>query len=164
MKKTFIIIMATLCFAACKDTRYYRISGYAQGGTWQVKYRGARLRPEKVQAGVDSLLSEIDYTLSGYNKASLLSRLNAGDSVVLSRRFFELYGHYQPARYASLRSADGSGGVDSWSMRNKGPGWHFRSLHILVGPALRSYAEGAGDNRFPLITLRSAAGRQNRFR
>ena len=116
MKKTFIIIMATLCFAACKDTRYYRISGYAQGGTWQVKYRGARLRPEKVQAGVDSLLSEIDYTLSGYNKASLLSRLNAGDSVVLSRRFFELYGHSYRMWEASQGAFDVASGplFDIW--------------------------------------------------
>ena len=116
MKKTFIIIMATLCFAACKDTRYYRISGYAQGGTWQVKYRGARLRPEKVQAGVDSLLSEIDYTLSGYNKASLLSRLNAGDSVVLSRRFFELYEHSYRMWEASQGAFDVASGplFDIW--------------------------------------------------
>lgn len=93
MKKIYLIVLAALCSAACNDTHYYRISGYAQGGTWQVKYRGARLRPDRVQAGVDSLLREIDFTLSGYNKASLLSRLNAGDSVVLSQRFLELYEH-----------------------------------------------------------------------
>lgn len=91
MKKIYIVAIAALCLVSCKDNRYYRIGGYAQGGTWQVKYKGAALRPEKVQAGVDSLLQEIDFTLSGYNKASLLSRLNAGDSVVLSARFFELY-------------------------------------------------------------------------
>ena len=132
MKKTFIIIMATLCFAACKDTRYYRISGYAQGGTWQVKYRGARLRPEKVQAGVDSLLSEIDYTLSGYNKASLLSRLNAGDSVVLSRRFFELYGHSYRMWEASQGAFDVASGplFDIW-------GFGFTSGNIGMSMQLR---------------------------
>ena len=93
MKKIYLIVLAALCSAACNDTHYYRISGYAQGGTWQVKYRGARLTPDRVQAGVDSLLREIDFTISGYNKASLLSRLNAGDSVVLNQRFLELYEH-----------------------------------------------------------------------
>ena len=142
MKKTFIIIMATLCFAACKDTRYYRISGYAQGGTWQVKYRGARLRPEKVQAGVDSLLSEIDYTLSGYNKASLLSRLNAGDSVVLSRRFFELYGHSYRMWEASQGAFDVASGplFDIW-------GFGFTSEQLPSGKEISECLCNCGTGR-----------------
>ena len=142
MKKTFIIIMATLCFAACKDTRYYRISGYAQGGTWQVKYRGARLRPEKVQAGVDSLLSEIDYTLSGYNKASLLSRLNAGDSVVLSQRFLELYEHSYRMWEASQGAFDVASGLlfDIW-------GFGFTGDSLPSAKAVQDCLENCGTGR-----------------
>lgn len=84
-------IAACTSLAGCADRNYYQIGGYAQGGTWGVKYRGASVRPDKVQAGVDSLLREIDFTLSGYNKGSLLSRLNAADSVVVSAMFADLY-------------------------------------------------------------------------
>ena len=116
MKKIYLIVLAALCSAACNDTHYYRISGYAQGGTWQVKYRGARLSPDRVQAGVDSLLREIDFTISGYNKASLLSRLNAGDSVVLNQRFLELYEHSYRMWEASQGAFDVASGplFDIW--------------------------------------------------
>lgn len=116
MKKIYLIVLAALCSAACNDTHYYRISGYAQGGTWQVKYLGARLSPDRVQAGVDSLLREIDFTISGYNKASLLSRLNAGDSVVLNQRFLELYEHSYRMWEASQGAFDVASGplFDIW--------------------------------------------------
>lgn len=83
------LLLAVL--ASCTDRRYYQITGYAQGGTYSVKYRGASVRPEKVQALTDSLLREVDFTLSGYNKNSLLSRLNRGDTVVLSPMFADIY-------------------------------------------------------------------------
>ena len=76
---------------SCKDSNYYKLSGYAQGGTYSVKYRGCRIRPEKLQLKVDSLLREIDFTLSGYNPSSTLTRFNAGDTITLSPMFFELY-------------------------------------------------------------------------
>ena len=88
---TLLIILLMIASVSCTDRRYYQVSGYAQGGTYSVKYRGASARPEKVQALTDSLLREIDFTLSGYNKNSLLSRLNRGDTVVLSPMFAEIY-------------------------------------------------------------------------
>ena len=83
------LLLAVL--VSCTDRRYYQITGYAQGGTYSVKYRGASVRPEMVRALTDSLLREVDFTLSGYNKNSLLSRLNRGDSVVLSPMFADIY-------------------------------------------------------------------------
>ena len=93
MRRSFALLVILLMTASvsCTDRRYYQVSGYAQGGTYSVKYRGASARPEKVQALTDSLLREIDFTLSGYNKNSLLSRLNRGDTVVLSPMFAEIY-------------------------------------------------------------------------
>ena len=93
MRRRFalLIILLMIASVSCTDRRYYQVSGYAQGGTYSVKYRGASARPEKVQALTDSLLREIDFTLSGYNKNSLLSRLNRGDTVVLSPMFAEIY-------------------------------------------------------------------------
>ena len=85
----FVVIL--IAGISCTDRRYYQVGGYAQGGTWSVKYRGARTSPEQVQALVDSLLVEIDFTLSGYNKNSLLSRLNRGDSVIFTPMLASLY-------------------------------------------------------------------------
>ena len=91
MRRIAVIFLALLIIASCSDRRYYKVSGYAQGGTYTIKYRGACVGPEKVLALSDSLLREIDFTLSGYNKNSLLSRLNRGDSVVLTPMFAEVY-------------------------------------------------------------------------
>ena len=93
MRRSSIIlfVFALLALASCTDRRYYQVTGYAQGGTYSIKYRGASVRPEKVKAMTDSLLREIDFTLSGYNKNSLLSKLNRGDSVILTPMFAEIY-------------------------------------------------------------------------
>ena len=142
MKKIYLIVLAALCSAACNDTHYYRISGYAQGGTWQVKYRGARLSPDRVQAGVDSLLREIDFTISGYNKASLLSRLNAGDSVVLNQRFLELYEHSYRMREASQGAFDVASGplFDIW-------GFGFTGDSLPSAKAVQDCLEDCGTGR-----------------
>ena len=142
MKKIYLIVLAALCSAACNDTHYYRISGYAQGGTWQVKYRGARLSPDRVQAGVDSLLREIDFTISGYNKASLLSRLNAGDSVVLNQRFLELYEHSYRMWEASQGAFDVASGplFDIW-------GFGFTSDSLPSAKAVQDCLEDCGTGR-----------------
>lgn len=142
MKKIYLIVLAALCSAACNDTHYYRISGYAQGGTWQVKYRGARLSPDRVQAGVDSLLREIDFTISGYNKASLLSRLNAGDSVVLNQRFLELYEHSYRMWEASHGAFDVASGplFDIW-------GFGFTGDSLPSAKAVQDCLEDCGTGR-----------------
>ena len=142
MKKIYLIVLAALCSAACNDTHYYRISGYAQGGTWQVKYRGARLSSDRVQAGVDSLLREIDFTISGYNKASLLSRLNAGDSVVLNQRFLELYEHSYRMWEASQGAFDVASGplFDIW-------GFGFTGDSLPSAKAVQDCLEDCGTGR-----------------
>ena len=82
----YIILMALLSSCGQHD-RYVLIQGYAQGGTYSVKYKTLgkdgriRLSPEEVRFAVDSILESIDNTLSGYNKGSLLSRLNSGDTI-----------------------------------------------------------------------------------
>lgn len=92
MKKLTIAAIAVLgILTACNDESYYKLRGYAQGGEYAVTYKGASLPPEKVKENVDSLLNEIDFTLSGYNKASLLSRLNRGETVVLTPMFAKVY-------------------------------------------------------------------------
>ena len=95
MKKTFLPVLCTLFLAVSCGTadRYEVLGGYAQGGTYTVKVnlKGVRQKPRVLQEAVDSLLREIDFTLSGYNKASLLSRLNAGDTIRPNAMLCRLY-------------------------------------------------------------------------
>ena len=78
--------------AGCQVNRYVQFGGYAQGGVWSVKanIKGVKARPAEIQKGIEAILEEIDTTLSGYNKASQLSRYNAGEPVLLSPMFLEV--------------------------------------------------------------------------
>ena len=84
----------TLMLSGCMEqTGYQQLSGYAQGGTWSVKYNaaGIKARPDEVRNGIEAILKDIDTTLSGYNKSSQLSRLNAGDTIKPGRMLMEMY-------------------------------------------------------------------------
>lgn len=93
MKKLFQALSYTvlaLCLAACagKGGQYCRLEGFAQGGTWHIICaRPEVVKAEQLQNLADSLLLEIDASISGYNKGSLLSRLNAGEDLPLDRHF-----------------------------------------------------------------------------
>lgn len=90
MKKALKLFL--LFFAcACQDSNYYQINGYAQGGTYSVKYKGADIGPAKLQVEIDNLLQEIEHCLSGYDKSSDISRFNAGDSIILSPMLADIY-------------------------------------------------------------------------
>ena len=91
---TLALLAALLLLPGCIRQRgYAQIGGYAQGGTWTVKYNtaGVKSLPAEVQSGVESILADIDRTLSGYNRNSELSRLNAGDTIVPSPMLIGLY-------------------------------------------------------------------------
>ena len=88
---------------------YIIISGYAQGGTYTVKFnmngKDGRIgkSPEEIRDHVDSLLLQIDRSLSGYNRNSILSRLNAGEKVVPDGIFLDMYRR----SYEIYRDTDG---------------------------------------------------------
>ncbi len=91
-RATFAVAVA-LTFNSCAARYgYVQITGYAQGGTYCVKadLGGTGKTPEYVKERIDSILSAIDNSVSGYNKSSLLSRFNAGENVVKDGIFEEL--------------------------------------------------------------------------
>jgi thiamine biosynthesis lipoprotein len=45
----------------------------------------------EIAAAIDSVLTLVDTTLSGYNKASILSRFNAGEAVIPNKLFSDIY-------------------------------------------------------------------------
>jgi Membrane-associated lipoprotein involved in thiamine biosynthesis len=90
------IAAAALLLALCACSgrgRYVAVTGYAQGGTYSVKFNtaGLRVSKESIAAAVDSILTLVDTTLSGYNKSSQLSRFNAGETIVPNRLFSDIY-------------------------------------------------------------------------
>lgn len=87
------IALATIALSSCTPRGYVQIGGYAQGGTWTVKYNtaGVKPRPAEVQRGVEAILADIDRTLSGYNRSSELSRLNLGDTITPSPMLIGIY-------------------------------------------------------------------------
>lgn len=97
--KCFTIVVACLLLmiACTPEDEYIAISGFAQGGTYTVKLNlnGVDGRvdasPEEIRDSVDAILGRIDKSLSGYNKGSLLSRINSGESIVPDDLFIEMY-------------------------------------------------------------------------
>lgn len=84
-------LLCALLLAGCTH-EYASVGGFAQGGTYTVKYNpsGVRASRAEVQAAVDDILTAIDTTLSGYNRNSLLSRRNRGETVKLNEMFLEI--------------------------------------------------------------------------
>lgn len=95
MKKIAPIILAAalLTASSCSGGRYEVLSGYAQGGAYAVKYNASQACEDRktVQHAVDSLLLLIDNTLSGYNRSSLVSRINRGEEAVPNPMLKDIY-------------------------------------------------------------------------
>ena len=87
--KFFALLTIILLCCSCDRDNYVTFSGYAQGGTYQVKanLKGCTIGKKAIAAKIDSLLVEIDFSISGYNKNSLLSKWNAGEEITPDRHF-----------------------------------------------------------------------------
>ncbi len=89
-----LLLLPLLAFCLCSCIRgYEKVGGYAQGGTYTVTYnaRGVSRSRERIQADIDSILNVIDTTLSGYNKASQVSRLARGEKLRPSKMLEEIF-------------------------------------------------------------------------
>lgn len=163
MKRTAALLLAvSWLFAACSSgDRYIAITGYAQGGTYSVKLnlkgRDGKIipvRPEKIKTGIDSVLSDIDKSVSGYNKGSLLSRFNAGESIVPDGIFRELYSE----SYKYYRETGGCFDVscaplfDIW-------GFGFTSDSLPSPEKIKAVLEGTGMDRLYDTLVTDSKGR-----
>ena len=92
MPRFFCIITLLITAISCSQRGFVQFGGYAQGGRWGVKANlaGVKTKPAEIQKNIEDILYEIDTTLSGYNKASQLSRFNRGEDVELSPMFEEV--------------------------------------------------------------------------
>ena len=92
MKTRFLTLLLLLSVCACSTDRYVSLDGFAQGGTWSVKCSlSSKINRQGIKDSIDSALLVIDNSISGYNKGSILSRVNAGERVALDRTFIEIF-------------------------------------------------------------------------
>lgn len=94
----FSILFLGVLTSSCRaGDEYIGFSGFAQGGTYEVKINlqgengRIKVRPKRIKEVTDSLLLSIDNTLSGYNKGSILSRFNRGEKVLPNAMFIDIY-------------------------------------------------------------------------
>lgn len=75
------LVSGLLCGSGCLRTGdvVTTIDGFAQGSTYHIVVKSDRERPELQQA-IDSLLEEIDRSMSLFNDSSLLNRINRGET------------------------------------------------------------------------------------
>ena len=95
MYRSAILLLTALLLlsgACARQGDYVRIEGFAQGSTYHVICHPVKgMNAASLQARFDARLQEIDQSLSGYNKGSLLSRLNAGEDLPLDGLFIECF-------------------------------------------------------------------------
>lgn len=129
MKRFLLFFLALSVMAACRpQDRFVSFSGYAQGGVYQVtaNLSGVRMADKAIQDSIDAILFTIDTTLSGYNKGSVLSRFNRGETIRPSAMFIELY---DMARY--------------WYERSEG------ALDMAAGPLFNVWGFGFKEGKMP---------------
>ena len=84
----FLLCLLLLPGGCTRKPHTVRYEGFAQGGTYHVTcIVPAPVSEKEVRHDVDSILQDIDFSLSGYNKGSLLSRINAGEDPCLNALF-----------------------------------------------------------------------------
>jgi len=82
MKYTSIVLFFLVLIMACqpKKSEYHRISGFAQGTTYNITYENSN--NEDYTFDIDSILKAFDKSLSIYNSTSIISRINDNEPAV----------------------------------------------------------------------------------
>ncbi len=124
---------------------YISFTGHAQGGTYTVKLNlnghdgMVAVSPEEIRDSVDAILRNIDNSLSGYNKNSLLSRFNAGEQITPDTIFTDIYSHAVRIFHETEGVVDAASGplFDLW-------GFGFKSGDFPSDEEVRRVKESCG--------------------
>jgi len=87
MPQRFLVILSVIILlSSCKQQAdYTQLLGFTQGTTYNIIYDS----PDHYRAEIDSLLAEFDTSLSSYNQASIISRINRNEEEVQVDEFFK---------------------------------------------------------------------------
>ncbi|MGN7989973.1 FAD:protein FMN transferase [Pedobacter sp. 22226] len=80
----FLLLPLMLAFSWKEEIRQYKINGYAQGTDYAIMYYANDSLATK--QGIDSLLNEIDLSMSLYKKGSLINQFNATEKQLKADR------------------------------------------------------------------------------
>ena len=88
MKCLFVSFISFIFFLRCSEVsnKTIKITGEAQGTTYQITYFSEEKSNYKTE--IDSLLKDIDLSLSTYVPASIISRINNNDTAVIVDKYF----------------------------------------------------------------------------
>jgi len=87
MKNFLLFGIVIIFFTSCQDVKYYKISGETQGTTYHIIYN----KDKELQPQIDSILKEIDYSLSKYHANSILYKINNNEKVKLDKHFVTVF-------------------------------------------------------------------------
>jgi len=80
------IILSIFLFS-CQDVEYKKIEGLTQGTTYHIIYN----KDKDLQKEVDSILKDIDLSLSSYNENAILYKLNNNEDIKLNEHFIKVF-------------------------------------------------------------------------
>jgi len=88
MKYIGLVSFALLILFSCqtKKSEYTKISGFAQGTTYNITYENST--NQDYSQAIDSILKAFDKSLSTYDSTSVISRINDNDTTVLADDWF----------------------------------------------------------------------------
>ncbi len=89
MKNFGILVFSALLLVSCENMQFQRFEGSALGTYYAVTYKGAK--NPSLQVGVDSILNSINETFSIFNDASVISKINNNQEVILNEDFVEVF-------------------------------------------------------------------------
>lgn len=88
MKRTGLFLITILILNACQNKKsdYNKISGFAQGTTYNITYENSTNKD--YSQAIDSILKAFDQSLSIYDSTSIISRINDNDPTVEADDWF----------------------------------------------------------------------------
>ncbi|MDR1405790.1 MAG: FAD:protein FMN transferase [Prevotellaceae bacterium] len=91
MDRKYYIIIACLLFSACvsRSGKYHTLDGFALGTVFHIVYEGQP--PGIIEAGIDSVLAQVNRSLSVYNPQSVISKINRNEPVTPDSMFVAVF-------------------------------------------------------------------------
>ena len=90
MRKIIPLFIISIYLISCQysnEAKYYKISGFAQGTTYSVIYKGNN----DYRLEIDSILKAFDESLSTYKENSIISRINKNDTAIKTDKLFRVF-------------------------------------------------------------------------
>jgi Membrane-associated lipoprotein involved in thiamine biosynthesis len=157
---TIVAIAAISMLASCssREKEYVKFGGFAQGSSYSISYRDAKLR--NLHHQIDSILDDFDSSLSIYNEKSIISRMNNNDTSATADRYFtECFSYSAEVSKATGGAFDITVGplVRAWGFglkkKDKITQEHIDSLLKLVGMDKVALVKGKLRKKDPKIFI-----------